>query len=156
MKGSPEIITCLNGLLAAEHSAYVQYTTHARMCENWGYSKLVEYLTKRANDEKEHAIELIDRILYLEGTPCFAEITPVNVGNTALEMFPVDKEAELTAIADYTAAIELAVTNKDFGTRKLLEHILEEEEAHLNEIESTMAQITNSGIEMYLISQIKE
>lgn len=154
MKVNPIIITTLNNLLASEHAAYVQYTTHAQMCKNWGYFKLAEYLTKRADDEKEHALELIDRILFLEGKPFFTGIDPVDVGNTVGEMFPVDKDSELKAIADYVEAITLAVENKDFGTRKLLEHILEEEEVHLNDIEMNMTQITNSGIDNYLAIQI--
>lgn len=156
MKVAPEIITMLNVRLSEEHSAYVQYTTHARMCANWGYEKLTAYLTERANQEKEHALELIDRILYLEGVPLFAEITPVIVGNEVIEMFPVDKNAELGAIAGYTELIELTIEKKDFGTRKLAEHILEEEETHLNDIEANMAQITQSGIENYLAVQIGE
>lgn len=153
MKGTPEVITKLNELLAAEHAAYIQYITHARICENFGYKNLVEYLTGRANQEKEHAEELLDRILYLEGSPTTI-VSEVNVANIVIEMFPIDKEAELKAIADYISGIELAVANKDFGTRKLLEHILEEEEKHLNDIEANMSQITQSGIENYLSIQI--
>ena len=154
MKGNPDIIAALNSLLAAEHAAFIQYDTHSRMCANWGYSKLVEYLTKRSNDEKEHAKELIDRILFLEGSPVFESLNTVNIGAEVIDMFPLDKEAEITAIADYAAAIELALAKNDYGTRKLLEHILEEEEGHLNEIEANITQINNSGIETYLGFQI--
>jgi bacterioferritin len=124
------------------------------MCANWGYGKLVEYLEKRAADEQAHALELIDRILYLEGTPLFSEMATVFVGNEVVDMFPIDKDAELIAIAGYCEAIQIAIENADFGTRKLLEHILEEEEQHLNDIESNMTQITNSGIADYLVIQI--
>lgn len=154
MKGSDKVISKLNELLASEHSAIVQYTTHAREMANFGYEKLVEYLTKRANDEKEHAQELIDRILFLEGVPLFERIDPVNVGITVLEMFPNDQTSEINAIAGYAELIELAVTEKDFGTRKLAEHILEEEETHLNDIEANIAQIVQMGISNYLSTQV--
>lgn len=154
MKVSPEIIDKLNSLLASEHAAYVQYITHARMLSNWNYKKLVEYLTNRAEQEREHALELIDRILYLEGTPLFSEISNVNVGTDVFEMFNFDKDSELIAISDYIEGIELAVKLRDFGTRKLLEHILEEEESHLSEIEANMIQIAQNGIENYLPVQI--
>lgn len=155
MKVSPEIIEMLNQRLSEEHSAFVQYKTHASMCKNWGYEKLSNYINERAEQEKEHAQELIDRILFLEGIPIFEAIAPVIVGNDVIEMFPADQESELTAIAGYTELIDLCVANKDFGTRKLAEHILEEEEEHLNTIEGNIAQITKSGIENYLIVQIE-
>lgn len=154
MKVDPVIINALNDRLAEEHAAYVQYTTHAAMCKNWGYSKLTEYFTKIANDEKEHAQELIDRILYLDGVPLFENITAVNVGSEIIEMFPKDKKAEIVAIAGYIELISLCVANKDFGTRKLAEHILEEEEEHLSDIEAIEKQITLSGIENFLVVKI--
>jgi bacterioferritin len=154
MKGSPVVIAYLNTLLASEHAAIVQYTTHARMCENWGYGKLVEYITERMNQEKEHAQELMDRILFLDGVPLFEKIDAVNVGSTVLEMFPNDQTSEITAINLYTEGVCIAVVEKDFTTKILLEHILGEEEKHLNDIESNIAQIINSGIDNYLIVQI--
>lgn len=154
MKGDPRVIAKLNSLLASEHSAIVQYSTHARMVANWGYGKLVEYITERMNQEREHAQELIDRILFLEGVPLFQGIDPVNVGGTVLEMFPNDQTSEITAINAYTEGIELAASEKDYTTRALLEHILGEEQKHLNDIESAIYQITQSGVDNYLISQL--
>lgn len=154
MKGDPKVIAKLNELLASEHAAIVQYSTHARMMANWGYDKLAEYITERTNQEREHAQELIDRILFLEGVPLFENIDAVNVGSTVLEMFPNDQTSEITAINAYTEGIELAVAEKDYTTRALLEHILGEEQKHLNDIESNIYQITQSGVDNYLIAQI--
>lgn len=155
MKVSPDIINMLNARLSEEHAAYVQYTTHASMCANNGYKKLAAYIKERAEQEREHAQELIDRILFLEGTPIFETVAPVNVGKDVVEMFPLDQTSEINAIAGYAEGINLCVANNDFGTRKLLEHILEEEEYHLNQIEENITQIVNSGVENYLIVQIE-
>ena len=155
MKVSGEIINMLNARLAEEHAAYVQYTTHASMVANNGYKKLASYIKERAEQEREHAQELIDRILFLEGTPIFEIIAPVNVGKDIVEMFPLDQTSEINTIAGYAEGIKLCEANNDFGTRKLLEHILEEEEYHLNQIEENITQIVNSGVENYLIIQIE-
>jgi len=155
MKGSDKVISKLNSLLASEHSAIVQYTVHAREMANFGYEKLTEYITERMNQEKEHAQELIDRILFLEGIPLFENIDAVNVGSTVLEIFPNDQASEITAITGYTEGIEIAVAEKDFTTRALLEHILGEEEKHLSDIESNIYQITQMGIDNYLPVQIE-
>lgn len=154
MKVDSSVINMLNARLAEEHAAYVQYTTHAAMVANQGYVKLAAYIKERAEQEREHAQELIDRILFLEGTPIFEIVAPVTVGKDVIEMFPLDQTSEINAIAGYAEGINLCVANNDFGTRKLLEHILEEEEAHLNRIEENITQIVNSGVENYLIAQV--
>ena len=154
MKGDPKVIAKLNSLLASEHSAIVQYSVHARIVANLGYGELVEYITERMNQEREHAQELIDRILFLEGVPLFENIDAVNVGSTVLEMFPNDQTSEITAITAYTEGIELAVAEKDYTTRALLEHILGEEQKHLSDIESNISQIIKSGIEIYLMAKV--
>lgn len=154
MKSSPEIIAMLNKRLAEENAAVIQYRAHAAMCKNWGYFKLASYIGTRAQQELEHAEELQARILYLGGE-VLTEVAPINVGNTVSELFVPDKESELAAIAGYIEGIELAIENKDFGTRNLLEHILEEEENHLHEIEFNMTQIMQMGIESYLSVKVE-
>lgn len=155
MKGNPEIITMLNDRLAEEHAAIVQYATHERMCLHCGYVKLAAYLKDRKESELEHANELIDRILYLGGNPMFAEIGEVFVEDKVMNQFEVDGKSELNAIAGYTEGINLCNANNDFGTRKLLERILEEEEQHLNDVESHMERISQMGIETYLSTQVE-
>lgn len=155
MKGKPEVIKMLNDRLAEEHTAIQQYTVHAAMCLNWGYTVLSKYMFERAEQEREHAKELIDRILFLDGEPDFSEIGEVEIGKTVEEMFELDKKSELSAIAGYTESVEIAVQFKDFGTRKLMEHIIEEEDKHLNDIESNITQIINAGIQNYLVVKIE-
>lgn len=77
----------------------VKYMVHAKMCENWGYEKLYKAIEKKDVDEMHHAEWLIERILFLEGTP--------NVSN-APEIIDNDLEAELMAVPAYNAAIALA------------------------------------------------
>lgn len=155
MKGSPEVIAMLNTRLAEEHAAIAQYATHSGVCENWGYKKLAAYIKGRAVQEMKHAGMLLDRILFLEGFPDLINLAPVNVGSSVLEMFPVDKEAELAAIAGYAEGIMLSMKNNDVGTMCLLQCILQDEEKHLDEIEQNIAQITQMGIEEYLPVQIE-
>jgi bacterioferritin len=39
------------------------------MSENWGYNKLAGYIKKQSIGEMKHAEVLIERILFLDGTP---------------------------------------------------------------------------------------
>ncbi|MCB0976797.1 MAG: bacterioferritin, partial [Acidimicrobiales bacterium] len=67
MQGDPAIIEMLNEILTAELTAINQYFIHAKMCSNWGFTKLADHVRDESIDEMKHAEALIDRILYLDG-----------------------------------------------------------------------------------------
>jgi bacterioferritin len=69
MKGNPKVIEQLNRALREELTAINQYFVHAEMCENWGYDRLSKYIKKQSIDEMKHAEKLMERILFLDGTP---------------------------------------------------------------------------------------
>ena len=69
MKGSKEVLIVLAEVLTAELTAINQYFIHAKLCKNWGYNQLADYLKHESIDEMKHADAIIDRILYLDGIP---------------------------------------------------------------------------------------
>lgn len=153
MKGSNLIIDILNALLADELTAINQYMVHAEIAANFGYEKLHTYLQKRAKDEMIHAERLIDRILFLEGTP---EVTKLNQIKIALEVpsqFNFDHSAEFTAITHYNEAIAQAAASKDFATKELLDDILKDEDRHLHEIEEYQIQVQQMTLANFLSTQ---
>lgn len=85
MKGSPKVIEELNKALCEELTAINQYFLHAEMCENWGYEKLSEYIKKQSIGEMKHAEALMERILFLDGTPSMKPLE-LTVGKNVREM----------------------------------------------------------------------
>ena len=154
MKGNEKIINLLNELLADELTAINQYMVQSEMCADWGYEKLHEVLEKRAIDEMKHAEQLIGRILFLEGRPIVSDLNKINIGNTVDKQHKNDHEAERMAIEAYNAGIKLAVELDDNGTRELLEDILEDEEKHIDWIETQFDQIDQMGLQNYLSEQV--
>ena len=154
MKGNPKLIETLNALLADELTAINQYIVHAEMCENWGYGKLHDHFEKRAIDEMKHAGTLIARILFLEGMPIVSKLKSIHIGSDVPKMFQYDHEAEEGAIAAYNEAIQLAGEVKDFATREILEHILNDEDAHIDAIEENQDQIGHMTIGIYLTTKV--
>ena len=69
MKGNDKIIEGLNQALTIELTAINQYFIQAKMCKNWGISKLAAKHYEESMGEMKHAEKLIDRILFLEGVP---------------------------------------------------------------------------------------
>lgn len=154
MKGNAKVITTLNGLLADELTAINQYVVHKGMAENWGYERLATYIEGRIEAEREHMKELIDRILFLEGTPVTSTLNAIATGDDVQAGLFADLKSELTAVANYRKGVEVACEAQDFTTRALLEHILGEEEAHVNGIEERTDQIEQMGVENWLSTQV--
>lgn len=156
MKGNQIILETLNTLLADELTAINQYMVQSEMCADWGYEKLHEAIEKRAIDEMKHAEKLIGRILFLEGIPIVSNLNKINIGATVDVQHKNDHEAEEMAIKAYNDGIKLAVDVGDNGTRDMLEEILEDEEEHIDWIESQLDQIEQMGLQVYLGEQLEE
>jgi bacterioferritin len=155
MKGDQKVIETLNSLLAHELTVVSQYIVHAELCENWGYDKLHEAIQKRAVTEMKHAESLIGRILFLEGIPIVSELEKMHIGADVPKMFANDHEAELDAVKRYNAGIQICGDAKDYATREILEHILLDEDDHVDNIEEVQDQIAQMGIQMFLSIQVK-
>jgi bacterioferritin len=155
MKGNEKILETLNELLADELTAINQYMVQSEMCADWGYEKLHEAIEKRAIDEMKHAEKLIGRILFLEGRPIVSNLNKINIGATVDVQHKNDQAAEEMAIKAYNDSIKLAVEVGDNGTRDLLEEILEDEEEHIDWIESQLDQIEQMGLQVYLGEQLE-
>lgn len=154
MKGNAKVIKKLNELLADELTAINQYMVHSEMCDDWEYGKLHEKIEKRAIDEMKHAEKLIGRILFLEGTPTVSKLNKITIGKDVELQFKNDHAAEQGAIKSYNDGIKLCYDLGDNGTRELLEDILEDEEAHIDWLEAQMDQISQMGIQNYLVEQV--
>ena len=155
MKGSEIVIKVLNDLLADELTAVNQYMVHAGMCENWGYEKLHGKIEKRAIEEMKHAEMLINRVLFLNGIPMVSKLNKITIGAKVEEQIKNDISAEVGAIAAYNAAVKTCMNEADNGSRELLEHILKDEENHLDWLEAQADQIDQMGIKYYLVEQVE-
>lgn len=153
MKGDTGLIETLNSLLADELTATNQYMVHSEMCANWGYKKLHDHFEKRAITEMKHAEKLIGRIIFLEGVPIVSNLKDIHIGKDALKQLENDHDAEEGAIRAYNAAIKQAGEVNDFATREILEHILSDEDGHIDGIEELLDQISQMTLPVFLSTQ---
>ena len=153
MKGNKKLLTVLNSQLADELTVINQYMLHSEMCENWGYSKLHNAIRKQAMDEMHHAEWLIERIIFLNGSPTVSKLNTLKIGKTVSEMISNDYEYEIYCVRTYNDAIKFAREVDDQSTVDLLTKILKMEEGHADWAEMQLAQIEQMGLENYLINQ---
>ncbi len=156
MKGDPKVIQFLNQLLKAELTAINQYFLHAEMCENWGYERLAKLVKKESIEEMTHAEKLMERILYLDGTPNMTDYFKINVGATVEAQLKNDLQLEYDAVKRLNEGIKLCVAAGDNGSRDLAQKILDDEEHHIDWLEGQLHAIGEMGIANYLAQQLKE
>jgi bacterioferritin len=153
MKGNDKVIATLNQALFEELTALSQYFIHAEMCENWKFGKLAKLDRKLSIVEMKHAEKLIERILFLDGTPNMTSPTKLKIGKTVEEQLANDLEAELGAVKDYNAAATLSRAEGDSGSADLFTSILKDEEEHTDFLEAQLNLIKEISYEHYLSNQ---
>ena len=156
MKGNAEVIAVLNSLLADEFTAIHTYILHAEMCQNWGYERLHATIKKHAIDEMKHAEDLVERILFLDGTPNMTGILPLRIGAGVKQQLENDLGLEAEAVTSYNGYIRIASEAGDNASRELFERLLKVEEGHVDWIETQLHQIGEIGLDRYLSQQIRE
>lgn len=124
------------------------------MCENWGYARLHEQVSKRAFDEMKDADETIERILYLEGVPNMQRMGKVLVGETVPEQFSLDLKAEHAMLNLYAEGVAHCTKVGDYTTRAMLEGMQTDTDGHIDWIETQLELIKQVGLERYLSEQI--
>jgi len=156
MKGNPKVTAALNEALKEELTAINQYFLQAEMCENWHYDRLGNYIKKQSIDEMKHAETLIERILFLDGTPSLTEPMQINVGQNVKAQLESDLKLEIGAVGMYNRFVELSRTEADNASRELFERLLKDEEQHVDWLEAQLHLIEEIGYERYLSQQMRE
>lgn len=155
MKGNDKVIAALNDLLAGELSSMDQYFIHSRMYEDWGFQKLFERIDHEFDDEKGHASLIIERILFLGGTPDMVARAPLNIGKDVPEMLQSDLNLELKVIDDLREVMALCEQVRDYQTRDMLQVLLDDtENDHTHWLEQQVGLIDKIGLQNYLQSQM--
>jgi bacterioferritin len=156
MQGHPQVIDLLNAVLRKELTGINQYFVHAKMCENWGYGVLAKANRDEAMDEMKHADQVIDRVLFLDGTPNMSGYDRIMIGGNVKQQLENDLALETAALEVLNRGVKLCIELGDTGSRELIEHIIVDEEHHVDWIEAQLHKINELGYERYLAEQIHE
>ncbi len=156
MRGDENVIKELNAALSAELTAIVQYMTQSQMCNNWGYTQLGERTKARAIEEMKHAEGLIERIIFLDGTPSVAVGLKPRLGDNVQQQMEITLEDEHDAVRQYNQAVRVCSEANDDGSRTLFKGMIKEEESHVDYLEAQIHSIKEMGIANYLAQQLAD
>lgn len=155
MKSDKKIIDILNNLLAGELTAIDQYLIHGEMYADMGFVRLSEKALHESNHELQHARALIQRILFLEGTPNLAKREALKVGKTVPGMLEADLAVEYKVVGELKKAMAACEKAQDYVTRDMLAIQLEDTEMdHAYYLEKQIRQIELVGLQNYQQTQI--
>ncbi|RAR60906.1 bacterioferritin [Onishia taeanensis] len=155
MKGDAKVIQYLNTVLGNELVAINQYYLHAKMYQDWGLAALGKWEYEESIEEMKHADTLIERILFLEGLPNLQDYGKLMIGENTREMLECDLKLEHKAHADLKDAIAHCEQVRDYTSRDLFQKILDDEEEHIDHLETELGLIDAVGIQNYLQKQMQ-
>ena len=150
MKGDKKVLELLNEALKNELTATNQYWLHYRLLDNWGVKTLAEFERSESIDEMKHADRLAERILFLDGLPNFQLLGRLHIGENVEEILKGDLELEMEALGQLKGAIAHCEKVKDYVSRDLFSEILENEEQHVDTLESQFDMIARMGLQNYI------
>lgn len=155
MQGSEKVINGLNELLGYELAAMDQYFIHSQMYLDWGFNKLYERIDHEFDDERGHATKLIERMLFLGGTPDMQTRTGLKIGSDVPDMLESDLRVEYEVAAKLKEVIAICELEHDFVSRDMLVVLLDDTEVdHAHWLEQQLGLIKRLGLQNYLQSQL--
>jgi bacterioferritin len=150
MQADAQVLDYLNKALTNELTAINQYWLHYRVLDHWGLRKLAEFERQESIDEMKHADTLSARVLFLDGLPNFQAIGRLKVGETVEEVLKADLALEMEAIPLLRDAIQHCEQVRDYVSREIFERILENEEEHVDFLETQFEMIERMGLQNYV------
>ena len=155
MKGDKKIIDILNKLLTGELTAVDQYLIHGETYADFGFSRLAEKSLHESDHERQHARAIIQRILFLEGTPHLDKRDKLNLGKTVPDMLKADLGLEYHVVGELKKAIAACEIAQDYVTRDMLCVQLDDTEVdHAYWLEQQIRLIDLVGLQNYQQSQM--
>lgn len=154
MKGDPSVIRHLNKVLTGKLTAINQYFLHSRMLRDWGLMRLADHNQTEARSKMRHADRLIERTLFLEGTPNLQDLNQVKIGGNVPEMIDLEMETEQSGRQSLVEAIGYCEEVRDFITRELFASILNDTEEHIDWLTHQIRLIDSVGAENYKQEQM--
>ncbi|MEW5891575.1 MAG: ferritin-like domain-containing protein [Pseudomonadota bacterium] len=138
MSADPRTLGWLMRALTHEMSAVQQYLAQSVLARLWGDEALAQKLRHEAVEELEHAERLMERLIVLGVAPSAGNLPPARLGRAVEELLAADRRLEVDAVRLYQEAAAHARRMRDADSAALLEDILREEAAHVQELDALM------------------
>jgi len=154
MQGDPAVIRFLQAQLKNELTAINQYFVHYRLFKHWGFERMAKKEYEESIGEMKHADALMERLFTLDALPNLQDLGKLLIGETLIEALGCDLKSEQGAQTTLKDGIAQAELSRDYISRDLLRHILDDTEEHIDFLETQLELAGKVGEQNYLQSQI--
>ena len=149
MQGKDIVIERLNEALFLELGAINQYWLHYRLLDDWGVTKLAKKERQESIEEMQHADKIVARIIFLGGHPNLQHVAPMSIGQSVQEVLRADLDGEYKARTSYSKSRTICESEGDFVSMRLFEELLQDEEGHIDFLETQLDLLSKIGLEPY-------
>lgn len=156
MKGDDRLIIHLNNLLSDELIAVNQYFLHSKIFKNWRLKRLHDIEYQECMDELDHADLYTERILFLENTPTLKKIDSLKINKNIEDILHADLNLEYHSVDNLRKSIKYADSIQDYISKDIMIKILNDEEKHIDFLETELNLITKIGMHNYIQSQLRK
>jgi bacterioferritin len=132
-----QLIDALNGDLAREYKAIIQYVVYSQIIKGAEFQNIAGELELHAKEELDHAIRIAKQIDYLKGKPTVKPEEP-RYSDDARAMLQFDLDAENETINQYRQRIQLAEQLQEYALSEELREIIRQEQEHKIDLETAL------------------
>jgi bacterioferritin len=136
------VIAVLNQVVASEMVCYLRYTQNAIVAQGIDREQVASMFEDHAKEELGHFLRVSDRINQLGGSP---DLNPATMTERAHTQYSAPEDTDLQGMIRENLIAERIVIESyseiirwlgdaDITSRRLIEHILKEEEDHADEL----------------------
>jgi bacterioferritin len=144
------VVEALNAGLRNHWTQILLYESQAAHFTRWGYKKLGEAFLAYAEEEREHARKVVQRLEFFDAQPTYdfeQPLWPRHDFESILEVnYTLDQTAANTERSGYTLCVGLG----DAETAAIFADLLKGSEDGMAEIEATRLVIDQIGLDNYL------
>lgn len=150
MNLAPKLMSDLQEILKEKQGYIKQFQAHYVLQKRWGYYKLARITKKILDDERDHLKSTLHYIAQRDGIPDMNQADEASVGKTVPEQVKNDLENENHCVKLLNRIIVDSRDAKEDSMRRLVEHIVKDDEAHAAKFEKQQNLMKTLGMENYL------
>ena len=155
MKNDQQIIIGLSKVMNTLLSSNNMYFLHYRMQGFWGYQGLASRARESAMTASKNALQVMERILFLENRPNMVHCNEFKVGRTCEDQLNNQYKVEIDLSGLLRETIALCLQKKDYASKELLDKILLSNKKQINWLETQFSLLNDFGAQDYLSDQLE-
>src|SRR5688500_15449881 len=136
----------INEQIGHEFGAMLQYVAIATYFDGEGLPRLARHFYRQAEEERAHAMRVVDYVVEVGGTVAIPALPAVKSGfASAEEAVQLSLDQELTVTRQINALMDQAIAGNDHAARTMLEWFVTEQVEEVSSMETLLRMVQRAG-----------